>query len=48
MINESNTIYEIKYDFDLNGATINIPENCILKFDGGRIVNGELGGAVEN
>ena len=34
MISESNTIYEIRYDFDLDGAQITIPKNCILKFDG--------------
>lgn len=41
-INEPNTIYEIRYDFDLNGATINIPEGCALKFDGGSLNNGSL------
>lgn len=40
MINEPNTVYEIRYDFDLNGATISIPEECVLKFDGGSINNG--------
>lgn len=40
MINEPNTIYEIRYDFDLNGVTINIPNNCILKFNGGKFNNG--------
>lgn len=42
MINEPNTIYEIRYDFDLNGATITIPENCTLKFEGGSLSNGVL------
>lgn len=36
MINEPNTIYEIRYDFTL-GEDITIPENCILQFDGGSI-----------
>lgn len=40
MINQPDTIYEIRYDFDLNGAQITIPENCILKFDGGSLSNG--------
>ena len=38
--NEENTIYEIRYDFDLNGAEITIPANCTLIFTGGRIANG--------
>lgn len=42
MINQPNTIYEIRYDFDLNGETINIPENCVLKFEGGSFNNGDL------
>lgn len=45
MINQANTIYEIRYDFDLNGATITIPENCTLKFEGGKLSNGTLVGA---
>ena len=44
MINKTNTIYEIRYDFDLNEKEINIPEGCILKFEGGSINNGTLGG----
>ena len=39
-INKANTIYEIRYDFDLNGETINIPDNCTLKFEGGSLNNG--------
>lgn len=42
MINQDNTIYEIRYDFDLNGETINVPENCTLKFEGGSISNGTI------
>lgn len=44
MISSSNTIYEIRYDFDLNGETINIPENSILEFKGGSLSNGILNG----
>lgn len=44
MINETNTVYEIRYDFDLNGATINIPEGCTLKFEGGSFNNGNIVG----
>ncbi len=40
MINEPNTIYHIQYDYDLEGRTINIPENCVLKFEGGSFKNG--------
>ena len=36
MINQPNTIYEIRYDFNL-GEDITIPNNCVLKFDGGSI-----------
>ena len=36
MINKSNTIYIIQYDFTL-GEDITVPENCILEFDGGSI-----------
>lgn len=42
MINQPNTIYEIRYDFDLNGVNITIPENCVLKFKGGSISNGSV------
>lgn len=44
MINQPNTIYEIRYDFDLNRETINVPENCTLKFEGGSLMNGHLYG----
>lgn len=33
MINQPNTIYEIRYDFDLTGETIEIKEDCVLKFE---------------
>lgn len=46
MINKPNTIYEIRYDFDLNGETINFPNNIILKFNGGCIFNGKIRGYV--
>ncbi len=46
MINKPNTIYVIKYDFDLNGGTINIPENCTLNFEGGSITNGKFNGKL--
>lgn len=36
-VTKENTIYEIRYDFDLNGEEITIPEGCTLKFNGGSI-----------
>ena len=41
----TNTIFIIQYDFDLGGASIEIPENCILEFNGGSISNGVIVGA---
>ena len=46
MINEPNTIYEIRYDFDLNGQEIIVPDNCALKFEGGYLKNGTLSGEL--
>lgn len=46
MISKPNTIYEIRYDFDLNGETINIPENCTLKFKCGTLNNGILSNSL--
>lgn len=42
MVSKSNTIYEIRYDFDLNGQEITIPEGCVLDFQGGSINNGTI------
>lgn len=42
MINEANTVYEIRYDFDLNNETIAIQEGCTLKFEGGSLNNGTI------
>lgn len=44
MVNDANTIYEIRYAFDLNGATIIMPDGCVLKFNGGSLANGRLVG----
>ena len=41
-VNSANTIYEIKDEFDLNGGSVTIPNNCTLKFNGGKLVNGIL------
>lgn len=42
MISQPNTIYEIRYDFDLNGEIIQMKEGCTLKFEGGSLNNGIL------
>lgn len=44
MINTPNTKYIIQYDYDLQGETINIPENCVLDFQGGSLTNGTIVG----
>lgn len=44
MMNQPNTIYVIRYDFDLNGETIEMQEGCTLKFEGGCFKNGILKG----
>lgn len=46
-INTSNTIYEIRYDFNLNGTTITIPRNSILKFNGGSFSNGTINPSLD-
>lgn len=43
-VTETNTIYEIRYDFDLGGESVTIPAGCILKFEGGKVTNGTLVG----
>ena len=42
MISKENTIYIIQYDYSLNGQTIIIPDNCVLKFEGGQLKNGTI------
>lgn len=42
MINQQNTVYEIRYDYDLNNQEITIPEGSTLKFNGGSLSNGTL------
>lgn len=44
MVNQPNTVYVVRYDFDLNGKTIDIPEGCSLFFDGGKLSNGTING----
>lgn len=40
--NQENTIYEIAYDFDLNGGTIKPAKGVVLKYAGGKIKNGTI------
>lgn len=44
MMSKENTRYIIQYDYDLDGATINIPEGCVLDFQGGSFSNGTITG----
>lgn len=42
-VTKTNTIYEIRYEFEVGGTEADpvvIPENCVLKFEGGRLGNG--------
>lgn len=42
MILAANTVYEIRYDYDLQGQEITIPEGCVLDFQGGKFSNGSI------
>lgn len=39
-MSKDHTIYEVRYDFDLGGLTITLPEKCTLLFKGGSLNNG--------
>ncbi len=41
---QPNTIYEIQSAIDLQGATVCIPERCVLLFNGGSLKNGRIVG----
>ena len=43
-VTDTNTIYEIRYDFDLGGASVTIPTECSLIFKGGKVSNGTIVG----
>lgn len=43
-VTKANTIYEIRYDFDLGGARLNLPKNSTLYFMGGKLTNGTIVG----
>lgn len=40
----TDTIYEVRYDFSLDGESVTIPTGCVLKFNGGSLSNGTLVG----
>ncbi len=42
MLNQSNTIYEIRYDFDMDGNIVELKEGCTMYFNSGSISNGVL------
>ena len=44
MMRKPNTIYVIRYDYCLGGETIEVPEGCVLEFDGGTLRNGKVKG----
>lgn len=49
-VTKENTIYEIRYDFNL-GESVTMPKNCVLKFCGGTLINGLIVGdltTIEN
>lgn len=37
-------VFNVRDDYDLEGAVVDIPEGCVLKFEGGSISNGILKG----
>lgn len=41
-VTKPNTIYEIRYEFNLGGQPKEIPAGCVLKFEGGSLSNGSL------
>lgn len=41
-IKKEHAIYVIKYDFNLRGDTLQMPSECILKFEGGHLKNGSI------
>ena len=47
-ITSTNTVYEIRYDFDLEARSIIIPKDCVLYFIGGSINNGVIVGRNTN
>ena len=44
IVDNSNTIFEIRDEFDLESGSVTIPANCTLKFNGGKLSNGTISG----
>lgn len=42
MVAAPNTVYVIRYDYDLDEEIIQIPANCTLQFEGGSLTNGKV------
>lgn len=42
MVSSAHTIYEVRYNFNLKGAVIELPEKCTLLFKGGSFNNGSI------
>lgn len=42
IINKEDTIYKIVRNIDLEGEEFRIPSNCVLDFQGGKIINGTI------
>lgn len=45
VIGKTNTIFEIRDVFNLNGKAVKIPDGCILSFKGGALTNGTIIGS---
>lgn len=46
-VTQANTIYEIRYDFEVGGTSSNpivLPDGVVLRFNGGKLINGYLKG----
>ena len=41
-ITDVDTKYVIKWNYDLNGGELTVPQRCILDFDGGQLQNGTI------
>ena len=42
LILNPNEIFYVRDNYNLNGEAIDVPKGCVLKFDGGSIINGTL------
>ena len=47
-VTDEDTIYEIRYVFDLGGEEVEMPDGCMLKFSGGSLMNGNLAGCLND